>query len=119
MAKRRARRATSKTQHEDHLLFQIRALKLSEPEREFVFHPTRRWRFDFAWPSLYIAAECEGGVWSGGRHTTPSGFTDDCEKYNAAAVLGWRVLRFPSKMIESGAAIRVIVSALSETTSGE
>jgi len=63
-------------------------------EDEHRFHPTRRWRFDFAWPSKKIAVEIEGGTWTGGRHTRGAGFQKDCEKYNAAAVLGWTVLRF-------------------------
>ncbi len=66
---------------------------------EYRFHPTRRWRFDFAIPYLRIAIEAEGGVWSGGRHVRGSGFTLDCEKYNAATVLGWRVLRYPASAI--------------------
>lgn len=41
-----------------------------------------------------IAVEIEGGVWTGGRHTSGSGFLGDMEKYNEAAAAGWRVLRF-------------------------
>lgn len=92
--------------------FQLRAVKLAEPVREFRFHPIRLWRFDFAWPDKKLAVECEGGVWVGGRHTQPSGFLDDCEKYNAAALLGWRVLRFPSAAVKSGAAINMTQEAL-------
>lgn len=62
------------------------------PEREFRFHPERRWRFDFAWPSIKLAVEIEGR----GRHQTVVGYRRDCEKYNEAARLGWRVLRFPA-----------------------
>ena len=40
-----------------------------------------------------MALEIEGGVFSRGRHVRPMGFLADMEKYNAAAVLGWRVLR--------------------------
>jgi hypothetical protein len=68
-------------------------MDIPKPELEFVFDPTRKWRFDFAWPSDKIALEVEGGVWSGGRHTHPSGFIKDIEKYNRAAYLGWRVFR--------------------------
>lgn len=60
---------------------------------EHRFHDTRRWRFDFALPTFKIAIEVEGGVWTAGRHTRPRGFLGDMEKYNAAAALGWRVLR--------------------------
>ena len=61
---------------------------------EFCFHPTRKWRFDFAVPSLMIAIEIEGGVYSRGRHTRGKGYINDMEKYNAAQLLGWQVFRF-------------------------
>lgn len=61
--------------------------------KEHKFHPTRKWRFDYAIPAHKIAIEVEGGVWTGGRHTSPKGFLNDMEKYNTATVMGWRVLR--------------------------
>ena len=69
--------------------------------REFKFHPTRRWRFDFAIMAKQglIAVEVEGGVWTGGRHVNPIGFTKDCEKYNEATMLGWKVIRLVPSMI--------------------
>lgn len=80
--------------------------------REYKVCATRRWRFDFAWPMFLIAVECEGGHWSGGRHTRGSGFEADVEKYNHAAELGWRVFRFTKKMIDSGEAIEQIKRVL-------
>lgn len=62
------------------------------PMREYRFHPSRLWRLDFAWPAEKLAVEIEGR----GRHQTFVGFRNDCEKYNAALQLGWRVLRFPA-----------------------
>jgi len=82
------------------------------PESEFRFHPPRRWRFDFAFVDQKIAIEAEGGTYSGGRHTRGKGFEKDCEKYNAASLDGWRLLRFTSAMIESGQALQVIEAAL-------
>jgi len=64
------------------------------PSREYVFCAERKFRFDFAWPVHRIAVEIEGGVFSRGRHTRPMGFIKDCEKYNMAALHGWRVLRY-------------------------
>lgn len=61
---------------------------------EFKFHPDRRWRADFAIPSAKLLVEVDGGIWSGGRHTRGGGFIGDMEKLNAAACLGYRVLRF-------------------------
>ena len=59
----------------------------------FRFHPTRRWRLDYAWPDRYAALEVEGGIWTQGRHTRPRGFLKDLEKYNAATALGWSIIR--------------------------
>lgn len=74
-------------------------------KQEYIFHPTRRWRFDFAIVSLKIAIEVEGGVYSNGRHTRGKGFIEDCYKYNAAAVLGWRVLRYTSEHLKNPFAV--------------
>ena len=67
---------------------------LPDPASEHQFAaPARLWAFDYAWLDQKIALEVEGGVWTGGRHTRAKGFLEDMKKYNAAAVLGWRVLR--------------------------
>ena len=84
----------------------LRALRVREvpiPECEWKFDTKRRWRFDYAWPQQMIALEVEGGVWTGGRHTRGAGFVKDMEKYNRAAVLGWRLLRVtPDKLVSAG-----------------
>lgn len=61
--------------------------------KEYRFHPIRKWRFDYAIPSALVALEVEGGVWTGGRHTSPKGFLNDMEKYNTATLMGWSVYR--------------------------
>jgi len=63
-------------------------------EKEHQFCKDRGWRFDFAWPSIKLALEYEGGIFmprSG--HNTPKTYTKDTEKYNKSAILGWRVIR--------------------------
>ena len=97
---------------EAEMALQIRAAGLPVPVREHRFHPSRRWRFDFAYPDEKIAIEIEGGVWIGGRHTRGSGFTSDCEKYNEAARLGWRVFRLTGEMIRNGYGLRLLESVL-------
>lgn len=63
---------------------------------EHRFHPVRRFRFDIAIPSKMIAIEYEGLVSTGrkGGHQTKAHYTKDCEKYNEAQKLGWRVYRY-------------------------
>ena len=63
-------------------------------EREYRFHPTRRWRFDFADPETKVAVEIDGGAFIGGRHTRGVGFVKDQEKLNTATSMGWRVFRY-------------------------
>ena len=92
---------------------QLRIIRI-DMEPEYRFHPDRRWRFDFADPARKIAVECEGGTWTGGRHVRGDGFQKDCEKYNEAARLGWRVFRFTKGMISSGDAIAKILEVYGE-----
>ncbi len=96
---------------EERLALQLRIKRLV-PEREFKFHPTRRWRFDFAFLPAKVGIECHGGIWSGGRHNRGGGFQQDCVKYSHAALLGWRILHFTKADIDSGKAIGQIQEIL-------
>ena len=100
-----AKVSRTKKDAEEAFLEQVREAGLPEPEREYRFHPTRKWRFDFAWPEIKVAVEIEGSVWARGRHTRGSGYLGDIEKYNEATALGWRVYRVPAHDVESGAGI--------------
>lgn len=66
---------------------------LPRPEVEYRFHPTRKWRFDYAWPERKVALEVDGAVWVQGRHSRGDGYLKDLEKLNTALAMGWRVLR--------------------------
>lgn len=86
-----------------------------EPIREYRFALAdlgRNFRADFAWPEQKILVEIEGGTWSNGRHSRGSGFEADCDKYNSAGLLGYRVFRFTTGMVASGVAIDTIRKAL-------
>lgn len=74
--------------------------RLTGFEAEFKFHPTRKWRFDWAWPDIKLALECEGSVWANGRHTRGSGYLKDLEKYNMAIEYGWSVLRYDTETVQ-------------------
>ncbi len=83
------------------------------PVREYVFHPKRRWRFDFAFPEHKLSIEIEGGV--NGRHQRRAGFEADCVKYAHAAVMGWLVMRFTTNMVMNGQAIDFVLAFLNKT----
>ena len=61
--------------------------------KEYSFHDTRKWRFDYAFPDQRVAVEVDGAVWAQGRHNRPVGYIADMEKLNTAASMGWLVLR--------------------------
>ncbi|NWK73769.1 hypothetical protein HYG93_05585 [Acinetobacter sp. SwsAc6] len=89
------------------LAMELQVLKI-EFEREFKFHPKRKWRADFHLKGKMILVEVEGGIWSGGRHTRGKGYIGDMEKYNAATMLGYQVIRFSTEQVKSGKAIQQI-----------
>ena len=76
---------------------------LPRPVAEYRFHPTRKWRMDYAWPenpvatalNFRLAIEVEGGAFmpGGGRHSRGAGMRADLEKYQAALDLHWIVYR--------------------------
>ena len=73
-------------------------------KRGIIFHEEhrfltkRRFRFDVALLQYRIGIEYEGLVSTGkkGGHQTKKGYTDNCVKYNLAAIDGWRMLRYTS-----------------------
>lgn len=93
---------------EDKFEFQLKALKLIGYEREYRFHPTRRWRFDFAFPSKKIAVELHGAIYTQGRHSRGKGIEGDMEKINAAQEFGWSVFCFSAGMVNTGDAVNQI-----------
>ena len=88
--------------------------KYGKPVREYTFDNSgRKWRFDFAWPSLMFAVEVEGLTHDGGRHQRIQGFENDLEKYQAAMLQGWTVYRVSPKQIGSLQALETIKTMLS------
>lgn len=101
---------------EESLVAQLRLAGLPAPVREhrFALAAGRQYRFDLAWPAAMVAAEVEGGVYARtpGRHNRGAGFREDCVKYNLAAELGWRVVRFEDRLIQSGEALATLARLL-------
>ena len=103
------------------MLRAIHAVGLPEPVHQHRFHPTRKWRLDFAWLDRMVALEVEGlgrreqdGTWNptGGGHQTRIGFEKDCEKYTEVSLAGWVLIRVTSAMITDGRAIEFVERAL-------
>jgi hypothetical protein len=116
---RKAKPAAPLFDYAEALLYQLQLSGLPAPEREFLFHSKRKWRFDFAWPDLLIAVEVEGGIWTGGRHVRGSGYEGDCEKYNTAQMEGWMVLRFTPGMLKRKGAGEMIEKAIRRAVDGD
>lgn len=74
--------------------FEAVAAASPRPERQFKFHPSRKWRLDFAWPLYRLAVEIDGGIFVGGGHNRGMQFAGDADKQNALVLMGWRLLRF-------------------------
>jgi hypothetical protein len=114
------------------LAFQLRALKVADPQREYRFAAEqvggtgkglrkrlsdkglKDWRFDFAWPDQKFAVEVEGGGWTNGRHTRGKGFSDDLIKYHAAMEAGWTIYRCDGQLIRTGKAIILIAQRVAD-----
>jgi very-short-patch-repair endonuclease len=76
---------------------------------EYIFHPTRKWRFDIAFVDIKLAIEVDGGTtWGKSRHSYGDGFDNDCVKRNTAQMMGWTVFNFSAGLIKSGQAIMFV-----------
>jgi hypothetical protein len=120
-AQHRARQRDAGPPPIDKLISDLHYLGVPAPEREVMFHPTRRWRFDAAWPApaWRVAIEIEGLVYSNqgdnqlrGRHVSVTGFQADLAKYGEAFAAGWSVLRVTSSQARNGMAATWIVAHL-------
>lgn len=81
-------------------------------ELEYRFHPERRWRFDLALPAYKLALEVDGGLFVRGRHSRGAGIEKTHEKENAAATMGWRILKCQPRQVANFGALRIIEDAL-------
>lgn len=98
-----------RSQAEETLALHLRAAKLPAGSRQFEFAKSRgrNWRFDFCWPDRSLAVEIEGA-----QHGIKRRFRGDLDKYLAAQLLGWTLLRFSPRQVESGLALDVLFPLL-------
>lgn len=72
---------------------------------EYRFHPTRRWRCDYAFPEIKLCIEIDGGVWMSAhgkksRHFYGKGAIADMEKMNSLTENGYFLLRYQPQKID-------------------
>ena len=98
-----------KSAPEELFALQLKASKIPF-QREFKFHPTRKWQFDFivAGNGENIAVEIQGF----GRHQRFIGYQNDCERQAEALMLGWRVLQVTPAQVKSGQALKWLITLL-------
>jgi len=75
------------------------------PERQYRFSPTRKFRFDFAWPNEMVAVEIDG-LGPGHAITRNVGvaiaaLSNSNERQNHAVELGWLILRYTARQLSS------------------
>lgn len=80
---------------------QIVEAGLPEPFREFVWHPTRNFRADLAFPDRKFIVEVDGAV-----HRIKSKFARDIERHNLLVREGWIYIRVTPEMVRSGEALQ-------------
>lgn len=83
------------------LKFLVQSKLIEGYEPEYRFDKKRMFRFDWAIPSIKVAVEYEGLMSEKSGHTTVTGYTKDCNKYNLAARLGWTVFRYTALNAEN------------------
>ena len=99
--------ATSKkNEAEDELEQQLKACSY-DYRREYRWHPSRRFRADFALPDDMVLIEIEGS-----GHRTYTRFLTDIDKYNQATVHGWRLQRCLPKQVGGGYIIDLLEEML-------
>lgn len=102
--------------HEDTLAFQVRAFRLPEPRRQYVYAEDlgRKFRADFAWPAHRLLVEVQGGIWrkGGGAHSRPKGIEMDITRAQHAAALGWLWCPVTTDQVTNGQAVQWIVRVL-------
>jgi hypothetical protein len=87
-------------------LRQCQLLGLEKSIPEYYFDPESKCRADRAFLKRRILVEFEG--WG---HRTKERFAKDLEKYNRAAILGWRLIRLTPRMVFKGESIEVLRQA--------
>lgn len=105
------KRGTEAADAERYLYFQIVAMHLQTPLRQYRFAKEalgRAWRWDLCWPDRMIAIEIQGGIWTRGAHGHPTDILRNMHKHNDATRLGWRFYQFTPTEVRRGIALKFL-----------
>ncbi len=83
--------------------------------KEYRFHKTRLWRWDYCIPEpIKIAVEYQGLAFHGGtsRHQTLTGIAGDNIKFSEGAIAGWLIILVDATSVASGEAHSLIKRAI-------
>lgn len=105
----------SKTQRYSLFLAMCRTLGLPQPLIEFKFHPTRKFRADFAFLDHKLMVEVDGGLFVSGRHSRGASREKDMERDAEALKIGWRVLRVSPRHVYDGRAAQWVADILKQS----
>lgn len=91
--------ATLKNEEQFFQLLSIAGLPL--PAKEVIMITGRKYRVDYAWPSMRFGVEIQGGVFTRGAHGSIYGILQGYKKSNDAAQHGWTLMYYlPSEMLK-------------------
>lgn len=104
----------------------LKALGLMDGcERQYRFHPERKWLVDFAWDDYWIeredgfllkrvnvALEVNGGTYSGGSHSRGPRQRGDYEKWSELSLMGWTLILVDCKDVREGVHVERVLRAL-------
>lgn len=87
----------AKSKLEENFYAAVRNVGMPLPQRQHKFHPTRRFRLDFAWIDCKVAVEINGGTYTDvSRHNFGPAMHSEYDKHNLAVAYGWALLVFDS-----------------------
>lgn len=100
-AKQSKAAAPPSDRYPDMLAAQIAEAGMPAPQREYRWHPTRRFRADLAWVDRKFIVEVDGAV-----HRMKDKFARDIERHNLLIRAGYLYIRVTPAMVRSGEALQ-------------
>ena len=98
--------ATTKNEAKFFELLTLAGLPL--PAKEVIMIQGRKYRVDYAWHSLRLGIEIQGGVFTRGAHGSVYGILQGYKKSNDAAQHGWTLMYYlPSEMLKPETVIAI------------